>query len=91
MGLTKTCSFDTSAQPGDEAKELERLVADCRLSGETRVRSEKGRDLQEYEVTVVEGGKTHVLDCDDGTIPAVAKPLIQFLKKHARPVPPGGT
>lgn len=89
-GLLRGCTIDPRDLPPPEAAEFERLVRDASLGGATRVNLDRSRDLKRYEVLVVDddGNAAAVLECDDGSIPDAARPLIAFLRKRARPLPP---
>ena len=87
VGLVKGCEFDTAVIAPELTLELERLVSGSGISSSGEYVSDTGRDLQQYEITIEdENGKVSVM-FDDLTIPQPAKPLVGFLKKHARPKP----
>jgi len=86
VGISKGCEFDTDSLPEDAAKELKRLVKQSGIQKSGEFLSEKGRDLQQYEIAI-EGENAASVTFDDSTIPEPAKPLLGFLKKQARPTP----
>ncbi len=87
MGIVKAATLDTETMPADEAKRLEQLVRDSGLQESGTFLSEDGRDLQQYEITVTQGKRQIAVVFDDETLPQKAKPLVGYLKKHARPAP----
>ena len=88
-GAVKGCELDTEALAPDAARELEQLVRKSGITKSGESLSETGRDLHQYEITIKEGKRMTRVVVDDATIPPPAKPLLGFLKKHARPGAPG--
>jgi hypothetical protein len=86
-GLVLGCDLDTSTLPPAEAQELTRLVKQANLEKIRTRRSEKARDLQNYEITVEGDGPTAKASFDDMSIDANVEPLLDFLRQRARPVP----
>jgi hypothetical protein len=84
VGAVRGCELDTAALAPDAARELERLVGESGIAGSGVLLSDRARDLQQYEITIEDGGARSVV-LDDSSIPASAKPLLGFLKKHAGP------
>lgn len=83
-GLLKGCDIDTADLPYEKAKELEDLVQASEIaSGEFL--STSSRDLQQYELTIEDGGSKTSVIFDDGSVPQSAKRLIGYLKKCAKP------
>jgi hypothetical protein len=78
------CTLETATMKADEATALEGLVRQANLSS-TRQLSTSGRDLEEYEIAIDDGGKSVTVVLDQSTLPADAKPLVGYLKKCARP------
>ncbi len=64
-GLVLGCDLDTSTLPPAEAQELTRLVKQANLEKIQTRRSEKARDLQNYEVAVEGDGITAKATFDD--------------------------
>ena len=85
-GLVLGCDLETSALPPAEAQELARLVKQADLEKIQTRRSEKGRDLQIYEIAV-ENEITVKASFDDMSMPANIRPLLDFLRQRARAVP----
>ena len=88
-GLVLGCDLETSALPPAEAQELTRLIEKANLEKIQTRRSEKGRDLQIYEI-VVENEITAKVSFDDMSVPANISALLDFLRQRARAVPLDG-
>ena len=86
-GLVLGCDLDTSTLPPAEAQELTRLVKQANLEKIQTRRSEKARDLQNYEVAVEGDGITAKATFDDMSVDANVEPLLDFLRQRARAVP----
>jgi hypothetical protein len=85
VGAVKGCELDTAALAPDVAEELQRLVQESGISGSGELLSDTGRDLQQYEITIHKGNRKSSVVFDDSSIPQSARPLLGFLKQHARP------
>jgi hypothetical protein len=85
-GLVLGCDLDTSTLPPAEAQELERLIKQADLKKAQTKRSDKARDLQQYEI-VVENQVTAKASFDDMGVATSVKPLLDFLRQRARAVP----
>jgi hypothetical protein len=90
VGAVKGCEFDTAALAPDMIRELERLVQGSGISESGQFLSAAERDLQQYEIAIEQGGRKVSVVFDDSSIPPSARPLLGFLKKHARPQAPDG-
>ena len=88
-GLVLGCDLNTSTLPPAESQELTRLVKQADLEKIQTRRSEKGRDLQSYEITV-ENEITAKVSFDDMSMSANIRPLLNFLRQRARAVPLDG-
>jgi hypothetical protein len=86
-GLVLGCDLDTSTLPPAEAQELTRLVKQANLEKIQTRRSEKARDLQNYEVAVEGDGITAKATFDDMSVDANVEPLLDFLRQRARAIP----
>ena len=86
-GLVLGSDLDTSALPPAEAQELTRLVKQANLEKIQARRSEKARDLQNYEIAVEGDGLTAKATFDDMSVDANVEPLLEFLRRRARGVP----
>jgi hypothetical protein len=88
LGIVRSCELDSSALDSEGAAELERLVRGSGISASGAHLSETARDLHTYEITIEDGDRTVTVVFDDASMPAAAKPMIGYLKRHARPEPP---
>jgi hypothetical protein len=86
-GLVLGCDLDTSTLPPAEAQELTQLVKRANLEKIQTRRSEKARDLQNYEIAVEGEGLTTKKSLDDMSVDANVEPLVEFLRQRARAVP----
>jgi hypothetical protein len=84
-GLVKTCRIDAAGLDVSERQELESLVAGCGLGESGQRLSDGGRDLRQYEIMIERDGTSLRCVCDDRSLPASARPLVQFLAARARP------
>jgi hypothetical protein len=89
LGIVKACELDSSVLGHEAAGELERLVRGSGISASGAHLSQTGRDLHQYEITIEDETGTLSIVFDDATIPPAAKPMVGFLKRHARPQAPG--
>ena len=89
-GLVLGCDLDTSTLPPAEAQELARLVKQANLEKIQTRRSEKARDLQNYEIAVEGDGMIAKATIDDMSVDANVEPLLEFLRQRARAVPLDG-
>jgi hypothetical protein len=86
-GLIMGCDLDTSTRSPAEAQELARLIKQANLEKTQTRRSDKARDLQNYEIAVEGAGITAKATFDDMSVDANVEPLLDFLRKRARAVP----
>lgn len=86
-GLVLGCDLDTSTLPPAEAQELTRLIKQANLEKAQPKRSDKGRDLQNYEIVVEGNDVTAKATFDDMSVNSVMEPLLDFLRDRARPMP----
>jgi hypothetical protein len=85
-GAIRRGTLDTSTMAPEEAAVLERLVAATQLTaGATQRLSARGRDLEEYEITLEDEGSSTTVVRDASTLTPEGKALVGYLKKHARP------
>ncbi|HXV80618.1 MAG TPA: protealysin inhibitor emfourin, partial [Candidatus Binatia bacterium] len=86
-GLVLGCDLDTSTLPKAEAQELARLIKQANLKKAQPKRSDKARDLQNYEIAVEGDDLTTKATLDDMSIDTKMEPLLDFLRDRARPMP----
>jgi hypothetical protein len=86
-GLVLGCDLDTSTLAPAEAQELTRLVKQANLEKIQTRRSEKARDLQNYEIAVEGDGLTAKAIFDDMSVNANVESLLEFLRQRSRAMP----
>lgn len=86
-GALRGCELNTSQLASEEAAELEQLVEASDLPPSGEYLSSSGRDLFQYELEIDGDGIATSVVLDDHSVPATAKPLLGYLKKHAKPLP----
>jgi len=88
LGIVRACELDSAALGAEAAGELERLVRGSGISASGEHLSDAARDLYHYEITIEDGNRTLTVVFDDASIPPAARPMIGYLRQHARPEPP---
>jgi len=82
-GLIRRCRVDTSALEPAERTRVEAFVAAAGWT-ESCERFSDGRDRFRYEITIEgDAAPVHVV-CDDACVPPEARPLVAYLKEHAK-------
>jgi len=81
-GLLKRCRIDTAALDPDERTRVESLVVAAGWTASWEKFSE-GRDRFQYEIAIERETTVHVV-CDDSCVPPEARPLVAYLKDHAK-------
>jgi len=80
-GISIKCELDTDRMSAAEAAQLRALLA---LSGvelaQRKPRFGKAFDLFSYAITVDDNGKSYRAKFDDLSLPAKARPLVEFLR-----------
>ena len=85
--LVKGCRIDTVALEREERAAVERLVEAAGWTDSWQ-RFSDGRDRLQYDIVIErEAAAVHV-ECDDASVPELAKPLVAWLKGRARPQRP---
>ncbi|MCX7403652.1 MAG: hypothetical protein NTY87_11260 [Planctomycetia bacterium] len=90
-GLVKSCTLDNTTLDRADWAVLERLIDSSGLTESLAGMSAAGRDRRCYTLSISRGDGVVVVECDDNSIPAAARPLVAFLTARARPVPPPAT
>jgi hypothetical protein len=85
--LRRGCQLDTDQLPAAEAAQLQCLIESSQAAQSMERRSPRARDAIQYDFTIERAGQTHHIAVDDLTMPASLRPLLQVLRKHARPLP----
>lgn len=84
--IRETDEIDTDAAPEEERKKLRTLVEQSGILQTQGRRSDKGADLQQYEITIQNSqGDIHRVAFDDMTLPERAAPLVEYLMERTRP------
>ena len=81
-GLLKRCHVDTAALEPAERTRVEALVVATGWTASWE-RFSEGRDRFHYEI-VIERETSIRVTCDDACVPPQARPLVAYLKDHAR-------
>jgi Emfourin len=85
LGTPREC--DTANLDESAVREAEELLKRAGVHGSLDQTSSVARDATRYELTITNGDETTRLVADDATVPSQLLPLIEFLRKHSRPVP----
>jgi hypothetical protein len=86
-GLVLGCELDTETLPPSEGQELARLVKQAALDKVGVKKNPSGRDLTNYEIAVEDNSRAVKASFDDMSIPAAARPLLDFLRSRATAKP----
>jgi hypothetical protein len=89
VGIVRECEVNSASLTQEAAEELLRLVRGSGIQASGAFLSDAARDLQQYEITIEDEHGTLSVIFDDASLPPAAKPMLGFLKKRARPHPPG--
>ncbi len=85
-GLALGCEIDTRVLPADEAAEIEKLVKACGvLKSKFTLFRIAACDIFGYSISVESSDISYRVGFSDLTIPEGAHPLLNYLKRHARP------
>lgn len=88
LGIVKVSEIDSESLGAEAAEELERLVRGSGISTSGERLTEAARDLYHYEITIEDGDRTLTVVFDDASLPQTARPMLGYLKQHARPARP---
>ena len=72
--------LDTADLHAHEARQMRDLVDGARVDDLPAVsRTPQGRDMVRYDVTITRGDQTRQVSCDDGSMPASLRPLVDLV------------
>jgi len=83
--LGQVCELDTDKLGAADARTLRELVQRANVSKTRSARSGAARDATIYRLHIEGEGATVDLELDDSTLPESLEPLVEFLRRHARP------
>jgi len=87
-GLIRGCTVDASALAPAAAAVLKRLVKAAPLARLKARRTEGAADLLLHDFAIETDAGTFHLSFDDLTLPKALKPLVAFLARRSKPLPP---
>jgi hypothetical protein len=83
-GLVLSCRIDTAVLEVTERETVERLVIAAGIEESCECVSETARDALTYEIVIERTTQVRVV-FDEIRLPEEARPLVAYLKGHARP------
>jgi hypothetical protein len=85
-GITLTKVVDTATLPENEANHLRQLVDAADFFGLPEIIKSNNSpvDRFQYQLTVEDNGKQHIVEVSEQAMPATLKPLIEWLMAAAR-------
>jgi hypothetical protein len=85
-GIPQTHSVSTDQLPEDEARQVSDLVQQSGFYElPPAIRSvQPGADRFQYDITVEGERGTHTVTVDEGAVPSLLRPLLEWMKKSAR-------
>jgi hypothetical protein len=87
-GLVSGCRIDTSTLDAAERATVEELVGGAGLDASCECLSDSCRDGRTYEIAI-ERTTTEVRAVfDDASLPEAVRPLVVYLRRHAKPQRP---
>jgi hypothetical protein len=87
-GLTRGCALDAATIAPSTASVLKRLVNGVLRAKVKTARTQGVADLLLHEFTIETETGTHRLSFDDLSLPKPLKPLVAFLARRCKPLPP---
>ena len=86
-GLRRTAVVDDSVLPPDDVRTLRALVDQASVFDlPATIRSTGSRaDRFQFHLTIDDGERRHTVDVDDGAVPALLRPLIDWLMERSAP------
>lgn len=86
-GLLSGCDLDTASMPPAEASQLESLVRESQILQLKSAGDTQARDQFNYQIAIETSEGSHQVLLDDSTLPARVEPLLDYLRKQAKPLP----
>lgn len=87
-GLIRGCTIDAATLAPATAAVMKRLVEAAPLTSMETARTQGVADLLLHNLKVETDAGTFHLSFDDLTLPEALKPLVEFLARRCKPVPP---
>lgn len=87
-GLIRGCTLDAAALAPSAAAVMKRLVGAVPLTKMKTVRTQGVADLLLHDFAIETDAGMHHLSFDDLTLPKPLKPLVGFLARRIKPLPP---
>ena len=87
-GLIRGCVLDAASLAPTAAAVLKRLVEAVLLAKVTTARTQGAADLRVHDFAIETDAGTLHLSFDDLTLPQALKPLVTFLARRSKPMPP---
>jgi hypothetical protein len=87
-GLIRGCTIDAAAIAPAAAAILKRLVKAAPLARLKTARTEGVADVVLHDLAIETDAGTLHLSFDDLTLPKALKPLVAFLTRRSKPIPP---
>ena len=86
--IFRGCDLDTETLPADEAHRLEHLIEESGILNLESARVPGARDVRLYEIALERGAGAYEIRFDHLSVPAKARPLLEFLQARSRDLPP---
>jgi len=87
-GLIRGCTIDSAALAPAVAAVLKRLVKAAPLAKLKTARTQGVADLLLHDLAIETDVGTFHLSFDDLSLPTALKPLVAFLTRRSKPIPP---
>lgn len=82
-GRMTGCQIDTASLSSEETTKLQSLIQQSGLLHAETQYTPNARDLINYKITIQTGKNTHSVCWDELSLPAAAKPLIDYLQRRS--------
>ena len=87
-GLVRGCTLDAASLAPAAAAVMKRLVKPASLAKLKTARTQGAADLLLHDFEIETDDGTFRVSFDDLTLPKVLKPLVAFLTRRSKPIPP---